>query len=334
MSNVKKILNDPGDAVAEALAGLAALTPRTVKQLPDLPVLVKREIPSGKVGLLVGGGSGHEPLFGGFVGDGLADAAVSGHFFAAPTPDVILEAIKAVDSGNGVLMVYGNYAGDNMNFDIAAELASEEGIETRTVRVRDDIATEDQDERRGIAGDVFVIKIAGAAATERRNLDEVYEIACEARNNTYSLGVAVKAGSNPETGTLTFELPDDEIEIGMGLHGEPGVTRQKMPKADPLVDEMASRILGVSGIGNGDTVAVLINNLGASTYTELFVVNRHLQSVLKSAGVTVLDTQLGTFCTTQEMAGFSISLLKLTDQMTRLYEKPVSSVALTMRGLR
>jgi phosphoenolpyruvate---glycerone phosphotransferase subunit DhaK len=332
MSKIKKILNEPENAVEEALQGLVALTPNSVHRLDDAPVLVKNRIPDGKVGLLVGGGSGHEPLFGGFVGENLADAAVSGNFFAAPTPDVILAAIKAVDRGNGVLMVYGNYAGDNMNFDIAAELAAEEGIRTQTVRVRDDIATADAEERRGIAGDLFVIKIAGAACAASNDLDEAHRITSQARDNTFSLGVALKAGSNPETGKLTFELPADQIEIGMGLHGEPGVARQSLPKADPLVDDMVERILSASGIGSDDDVTVLVNNLGSTTYLELFLINNRLQKTLKQRDIRVYDTQLGTFCTTQEMAGFSISLLKLTDEMKKHYDKQVMSVALKMGG--
>ena len=333
MEAIKKILNQPEHAVGEALDGLAALTPRTVQRLPGFPVLVKRNLPAGRVGILIGGGGGHEPLFGGFVGENLADAAVSGNFFAAPAPDVILAAIKAIDRGAGVLMVYGNYAGDNMNFDIAAELAEEKGIRTRTVRVRDDVATTEPEERRGIAGDVFVIKIAGAAAAGGGNLETVSKIVSRARDNTFSLGVAVKAGSNPETGILTFELPDDEIEVGMGLHGEPGVSRQGLTQADPLVDDMVDRLLGVAGVVGGERIAVLVNNLGATTYTELFVINRRIHQNLADRGLRVHDTILGTFCTTQEMAGFSISVLKLDDEITALYDTPVASVALTRRGV-
>ena len=202
-------------------------------------IILRNSIPKGKVTLLVGGGSGHEPLFGGFVGKNMADGAVAGNIFAAPTPDQILLATEKLNKGNGVLYLYGNYAGDILNFDMAAELAADEGIETKTVRVWDDVASAPPErftDRRGIAGDFFVIKIAGAAAAKLNTLEEVYLAACKARDNTRSIGVAVSPGTFPETGEPTFELADDEIEIGMGLHGEKGVSRSKMMSADAIVD--------------------------------------------------------------------------------------------------
>jgi len=330
----KKILNDPKNAVAEAIEGIVAASPDKIIQYKSLPIVLKKELTPGKVGLLIGGGSGHEPLFNGFVGKGFADGAVSGNFFAAPTPDIILEATKAINRGLGVMYVYGNYAGDNMNFDIAAEFAYEESIKTKTVRVNDDIATEPEEERRGIAGDLFVIKIAGAAVEEYSTLEEVAKITEKAAKNTFSLGVALQAGSHPETGEKTFELSDNEIEIGMGLHGEPGVVRQKLIKADELVDYMYSRLQKEMSLGSGDRISVLVNNLGSTTSLELMIVNRRLQYKLQKDGVQVHDILIGSFCTTQEMAGFSISFLKLDDELLELYNKPADSFALKIEGIQ
>jgi dihydroxyacetone kinase-like protein len=238
MKKAKKIINDPKKVVPELLEGLVEAYRGKVKKLAGVNVLVKSNLPEGKVGLLIGGGSGHEPLFPGFIGENMADGAACGNIFAAPTPDVILEATRALNQGQGVLYLYGNYAGDNMNFDIAAEMAADEGIETKTVRVWDDVASAPLkriEDRRGIAGDLFVIKIAGGVSATMNDLEEVVRVTTKARDNTRSMGVAVAAGSIPETGEPTFELPGDEIEIGMGLHGEPGVSREKMLAADATI---------------------------------------------------------------------------------------------------
>jgi dihydroxyacetone kinase-like protein len=280
----------------------------------------------------VGGGSGHEPLFAGFVGENLADGAVCGNVFAAPSPDRILGATEAVNRGKGVLYLYGNYAGDNMNFDIAAELASGVNIPTKTVRVWDDVASappERRDQRRGIAGDVFVIKIAGAAASVVADLDELHRIASKARDLTRSLGVALAPGSIPETGEPTFRLGPDEIEIGMGLHGEQGVTRQKLVPANELVDMMMERIVKDLPFQQGDRVCLLINNLGATTMMELLIVNRRVREFLAKQAMDVHDTLLGSYCTSQEMAGFSISLLKLDNELQPYYDMAAHSFAFT-----
>jgi len=328
----KKIINDPKDAVAELLEGLVEAYHGEVKKLEGVTALVKSSLPKGKVGLLVGGGSGHEPLFPCFVGENMADGAACGHIFAAPTPDVVLEATRALDQGQGVLYLYGNYAGDNMNFDIAAELAADEGIETMTVRVWDDVASappERMMDRRGIAGDLFVIKIAGAVSATASDLQEVYRITAKARDNTRSMGVAVAAGSIPETGEPTFELPDDEIEIGMGLHGEPGVSREKMLPADALVEQMMNRIIPDLPFESGDSVCLLVNDLGATTMMELLIVNRRVRQILRDKGIAVHDTVVGSYCTSQEMAGFSITLMKLDDELKTYYDMPARSFAFT-----
>ncbi|MCL4394618.1 MAG: dihydroxyacetone kinase subunit DhaK, partial [Chloroflexi bacterium] len=291
--------------------------------------LVKSSLPTGKVGVLIGGGSGHEPLFHGYLGQNMADGAAAGNVFAAPTPDCILAATKVLDQGNGVLYVYGNYAGDNMNFDIAAELAAAEGIKTKTVRIWDDVASaplEKIEERRGIAGDLFVIKIAGGVSAVSRDLDEVARATVEARDNTRSMGVAVAAGSIPETGEPTFTLGDDEIEIGMGMHGEPGVSREMLLPADPLVGKMMERLVADLPFRSGDQVALLINDLGSTTMMELLIVNRKVREDLSKRGICVHDTLIGSYATCQEMAGFSISLMKLNDELTRYYDMPADSL--------
>ena len=330
----KKIINDPKQVVAELLEGLVAACHGQIRKLDGVNALVKAELPGDKVGLLIGGGSGHEPVFHGFIGENMADGAACGNIFAAPSPDIILAATRALDRGRGVLYLYGNYAGDNMNFDIAAEMAAEEGMRTRTVRNWDDVASappERMEQRRGIAGDLFAIKIAGAAAAQVKDLDEVYRVASLARDNLRSMGVAVSAGSIPETGEPTFELPDDEMEIGMGLHGEPGVYRDKMLPADALVEKMLERILPDLPFRPGDQVALLVNDLGATTMMELLIVNRRVRQILKDRNIQVYDTVVGSYCTCQEMAGFSITLLKLNDELKHYYDMPAQSFGYTRR---
>jgi dihydroxyacetone kinase-like protein len=329
---IKKVLNDPKQAAYEALEGLNLAMMGKTTLIREASALLKNNIPQGKITLLVGGGSGHEPLFAGFVGKNLADGAVCGNVFAAPTPDQILIATRAVNRGKGVLYLYGNYAGDTMNFDIASEMAESEGITTRTVHIWDDVASaplEKIEERRGIAGDLFVIKIAGAAATRADTLQDLERITVKARNNTRSMGVAVAPGSIPETGEPTFDIGEDEIEIGMGLHGEPGVLREKIMLADALVEKMMLQILNDLPFKAGDKVCLLINNLGASTMMELLLVNKKVRSILQESAVKVHDTLIGSYCTSQEMAGFSISLLKLDEELRTYYDMPVESLALT-----
>jgi dihydroxyacetone kinase-like protein len=332
MKKAKKIINDPKNVVPELLEGLVEAYHGRVKKLEGVNALVKSSLLQGKVGLLIGGGSGHEPLFHGFMGQNMADGAACGHIFAAPTPDVILEATRALDQGNGVLYLYGNYAGDNMNFDIAAEMAADEGIQIRTVRIWDDVASappERMEDRRGIAGDLFVIKIAGGVSATTQDLEEVYRVTARARDNTRSMGVAVAAGSIPETGEPTFELPDDEIEIGMGLHGEAGVSREKILPADALVEKMMDRILLDLPFVRGDEVCLLINDLGATTMMELLIVNRAVRRILRDQSISVYDTLMGRFCSSQEMAGFSITLMKLDDELKRFYDMPANSFGFT-----
>lgn len=332
MRRAKKIINASQDVVPELLEGLVEAYHGEVKKLPGVAALVKTQLPEGKVGLLIGGGSGHEPLFPGFIGQNLADGAACGHIFAAPTPDVILEATRALDQGKGVLYLYGNYAGDNMNFDIAAEMAADEGIKTRTVRVCDDVASaprEMMSERRGIAGDLFVIKIAGGISATTNDLETVFRVTTKARDRTCSMGVAVAAGSLPETGEPTFDLPDDEIEIGMGLHGEAGVSRGKLLPADTLVEKMMRQMLQDLPFKKADRVCLLINNLGATTMMELLIANRKAHQILREHGIEVYDTVIGSFCTSQEMAGYSITMMKLDDELQQYYDMAAISFGFT-----
>ena len=333
MKTVKKIINDPQNVVSELLDGVVDAYHGAVRRIDGMNALVKTiKTPAPKVGLLIGGGSGHEPLFPGFIGDNLADATACGNIFAAPSPDVILAATKAVDHGQGVLYVYGNYAGDNLNFDLAAEMAAGQGLETRTVRIWDDVASsplEQIEERRGIAGDLFVIKIAGAATASGINLEQAYRVTSRARDNTRSMGVALGPGSIPETGEPTFELPPGEMEIGMGLHGERGVSRGPMIEADALIEQILLRITDDLPYRAGDEVCLLVNDLGSTTMMELLIANRKAHDILRKMGIRVHDTQIGSYCTCQEMAGLSISLMKLDDELKAYYGVPVRSLALT-----
>lgn len=335
MKQVKKIINDPRNVVTELLEGIVEAYHGKIKPLSSVQALVKSNIPEGKVALLIGGGSGHEPLFPEFIGENMADGAACGNIFAAPTPDIIFEVTKVLDQGRGVLYLYGNYAGDNMNFDIATEMAEEKGIQVKTVRVWDDVAAappEKKDERRGIAGDLFVIKVAGGVSATIDNLDEVFRVTVKARDNTRSMGVAVAAGSIPETGEPTFELPDNEIEIGMGLHGEPGVSREMLLPADALVEKMMDKILVDLPFQSGDEVALLINDLGSTTMMELLIVNRKVRQILREKNIAVHDTVIGSYCTCQEMAGFSITLMKLDEELKKYYDMPVSSLGYVKRS--
>lgn len=329
MANPKKILNDPKKVVPEMIEGLVLANDGRLRKLDKYAALVRTDIPDGKVALLIGGGSGHEPLFHGFVGRNMGDGAACGQIFAAPSPDIIVAAAKAVHRGNGVLFLYGNYAGDNMNFDMAAEMLEDDGIEVRTVRVCDDVAAappERMHDRRGIAGDIYMIKVTGGASSELKTLDEVERVARKALSGLRSMGVAVSAGSIPETGKLTFELADDEIEIGMGAHGEAGIARQKMKPADAVADEIMAKILADLPFKRGDEVALLINNFGATTMMEMLIVNRRIRQILDREGITVHRTDVGTWLTVQEMAGFSVTLMKLDDELKHYLDMPAESL--------
>ena len=328
-----KILNDPRDVVNEVLEGLVAASHGKLRPIEGATAVVRSRLAASRIGLVVGGGSGHEPLFAGFVGEGLADAAACGNVFAAPTPDIILAATRAVDRGKGVLYVYGNYAGDNLSFDMAVELAAEEGISTATVRVWDDRrgrssgadGRSPRDRRRPLRHQGRRRGLRASPRRSRRRVRQRHEPA----TTTRSIGVAVAPGSIPETGKPTFELGDDEIEIGMGLHGEPGVARAKLGRADPLIADMLGRILADLPFASGDDVCLLVNDIGSTTWMELLVATRKAHAVLDAAGIQVHDTVVGSFCTSQEMAGLSLTLMKLDPELKRCYDAPARSVAFT-----
>ena len=329
---LKKLINDPFDAVDEMLEGFVAAHADVVRLAA--PRVVARRTPGGpKVGLVIGGGSGHEPAFAGYVGRGLADAAALGNVFAAPGPDVCLAAIQAASSGRGVLLAYGNYAGDVLNFDLAAELAAGEGIETRTVRVSDDVASaspEERDRRRGIAGDVFVFKIAGAAAERGDDLAEVERLAGRANAASASIGVALSPCEVPGAGRPTFEIGPDEIEIGMGVHGEPGIKRERLVPADAVAERMVDAILAdwtASGVGGGE-VALLVNGRGATAYLDLYILYRAARRLLEAAGCEVGRSFVGEYITSLEMAGASISVLRLDDELRTLLDAPARTARL------
>ena len=319
---IKKAINDPEEIVEEVIQGLVLASNGRVSSEPKSRVVRRTTLEEGRVGLLIGGGSGHEPMFVQYLGPGYADAVAVGNIFAAPTPDVILNATQAIDRERGVLHVYASYAGDNMNFDMAAEMAVELGIKTMAVRAVDDVSLPASLGRRGIAGVFFLIKVAGAACAAGLDLEQAHEVATKARDNTRSLSVAFRPGSMPETGEPTFAIADDEIEIGMGGHGEKGVETHKMMSADALVEIMMRRVVGDFPLKWGDRVAVLVNDLGATTMMELLIVNRRVRQVLSEQGVTVFDTWLGPYSTTQEMAGFSVSLLKTDADIERYLSWP------------
>ncbi|MFB4167870.1 dihydroxyacetone kinase subunit DhaK [Virgibacillus sp. JSM 102003] len=315
---MKKIINNPDSALQEMVEGIAAAYPNDVKQLPETTVITRKDAPvSNKVGIVSGGGSGHEPAHAGYIGKGMLDAAVSGEVFTSPTPDQVLEAIKAVDGGKGVFLVIKNYTGDVINFEMAAELAEAEGIEVEKVVVNDDVAVEDSSfttGRRGIAGTVFVHKIAGAMAEQGGSLQEVKAVSEKVVENVRSMGMALTSCIVPAAGKPSFQLDDNEMEIGIGIHGEPGIERKKMATAHEVAQELTERILNDKDFSGSD-VAVMINGLGATPEMELYIVNKSVQEILKKEGVKVYKTFVGEYMTSLEMAGCSVSLLKLDDEI-------------------
>ena len=328
----KKIINNPNDCAAELLDGLVEAYDGEARKV-GRGCIVMNDLPQGKVALLIGGGSGHEPIYHGLVGKNLADGAACGDIFAAPPPDIVLEGTQAVNRGNGVLYLYGNYAGDVMNFDVGAELAGAEGIDVQTVLIWDDVASAPPDrksDRRGIAGLVLIVKVAGAAATTASSLTELVRITTKARDNTRSVGLSTAPGSIPATGQPTFELADDVIGLGMGIHGEKGVGLIPMQTAEALAPQLLDIIFGDDlSFGEGDEVVLLINSLGSTTMMELLIMLRAVKPLLAARGIKVHDTLVGPYVTCQEMAGLSISLLKLDDELKKFWDMPCSSVCYT-----
>lgn len=326
---MKKLMNNPDAYVDEVLAGMALAHPdHFVIDGATGRVLRRPEAVAGKVGIVSGGGFGHLPVFAGYVGDGLLDACAVGDVFASPDMNPMLEAIQFASTGNGVLCVVGNYGGDRMNFDMACEMAEMEEIETAKVIVSDDVAAAGPDEaekRRGVAGFVFVAKIAGAAAAAGKSLPEVTAMAQKAADNVRSIGVALSSCTVPQSGKPTFEIADDEMEIGMGIHGEPGVRRGKLKPVNDIVAEMMDMLLADKPVSKGTRVAVLINGLGATPVEELYLVFRGVKARLDELGAPIALHLIGNYATSMEMAGASISILHLDFELEGLLKAPASN---------
>ena len=327
---MKKLINDPENVVAETLAGFQAAHGDLITVYTDPDYVVRADAPvQGKVGLVSGGGSGHEPLHAGYVGLGMLDAAVPGAVFTSPTPDPILEATKKVDGGAGVLHIVKNYTGDVLNFETAAELAEMEGITVKAIVVNDDVAVEDSTwtaGRRGVAGTVLVEKIAGAAAQRGDDLDGVLAIAEKVNRQVRSMGMALTACTVPHVGKPSFDLEEDEIEIGIGIHGEPGRERIKLESADAITDKLVDAILADREWSG--KVLLFVNGMGGTPEAELYIVYNHARKRLKEAGLEVSRSLVGNYITSLEMQGCSITILQLDDELTELYDAPVHTVAL------
>ena len=327
---MKKFINDVSTVETEMLDGMCLAYPQYVKRLPGLDVIVRAEKKEGKVAVISGGGSGHEPAHAGFVGKGMLDAAVPGAVYTSPTPDQILEAIQAADAGKGVLMVVKNYTGDVMNFEMAAEMA--DGIEVAEVITNDDVAVEDSlytTGRRGVAGTIFVHKIAGAKAEAGADLAEVKDVAQKVIDNVRTMGVALKPSTIPAAGKPGFELGEDEMELGIGIHGEPGTSTEKLQPADAIVDHLLDKILNDNVDYAGSEVAVMVNGSGATPVMELYILNKRVNDVLTEKGIKVARTYVGNYMTSIDMAGASITLLKLDDEMKELLDAPADTIGLT-----
>ena len=319
---MKKFINAVDKVEDQMIQGMVKAYPQYLRKLDCGNVVVRANKKEGKVALISGGGSGHEPAHGGYVGTGMLDAAVAGAVFTSPTPDQVYEGIKAIDAGAGVLMVIKNYTGDVMNFEMAADMARDEGIKVAQVVVNDDVAVKDSlytVGRRGVAGTVFVHKIAGALAETGADLDAVQAVAQKVIDNVRTMGAAIEPCTVPAAGKPGFELSEDEMEVGIGIHGEPGTHREKIKTADEIVDMLMEQILADLDFAGGE-VAVMINSSGATPLMELFIINNRVADVLAEKGVKVYKTFVGEYMTSIEMAGFSISLLKLDGQLKELLD--------------
>jgi dihydroxyacetone kinase-like protein len=328
---MKKLINNPERAVDEALAGMAAAHGDLIR-IEEPNIVVRKDAPrAGKVGVISGGGSGHEPMHGGFVGMGMLDAACPGAVFTSPVPEQMLAATKAVNGGAGVLHIVKNYTGDVMNFDLAAELAQAEGIEVASVTIADDVAVKDSlytAGRRGVGGTVLAEKIVGAAAEGKADLKTVVRLCQKVQDNVRSMGMALTSCTVPAAGKPTFELGDDEMEIGIGIHGEPGRRRVKLAPADEIVDMLVGPILDEGIYAKGDKVLAFVNGMGGTPLIELYIVYRRVHEILTGKGIAIARNLVGSYITSLEMAGASVTILKLDDELTRFWDAPVRTPAL------
>ncbi|HEM9195382.1 TPA: dihydroxyacetone kinase subunit DhaK [Streptococcus agalactiae] len=314
---MKKILNQPTDVVTEMLDGLAYVHNDLVHRIEGFDIIARNEEKSGKVALISGGGSGHEPSHAGFVGEGMLSAAVCGAVFTSPTPDQVLEAIKEADEGAGVFMVIKNYSGDIMNFEMAQDMAEMEGIEVVSVVVDDDIAVEDSlytQGKRGVAGTILVHKILGHAARHGKSLQEIKAIADELVPNIHTVGLALSGATVPEVGKPGFVLAEDEIEFGIGIHGEPGYRKEKMQPSKALATELVDKLIESFDAKSGEKYGVLINGMGATPLMEQYVFANDVAKLLEDKGIEVNYKKLGNYMTSIDMAGLSLTLIKLENQ--------------------
>jgi dihydroxyacetone kinase-like protein len=323
---MRKILNDPVDYVDEMLAGLCAAHPQYYAQ-PEPRVIVRPGgATAGKVGIVSGGGSGHLPIFTGYVGPGLLDAVAIGDVFASPSAEQMAAAMRLAHGGAGVLRLYGNYGGDVMNFDMAGEIVEmEDDITSTTVLLADDVASAppaEAEKRRGVAGMVYAFKMAGAMAAGMADLEQVTRVAQKAADACRSLGMALTPCTVPQAGKPTFEIGDDEMEMGMGLHGEPGIWRDKLRPADAISQEMVERLLDDRPLGAGARVSVLVNSLGATPPEELYIMYRKIRELLESAGATIVMPLVGRYATSMEMTGVTLTLCLLDDELEALLKAP------------
>jgi phosphoenolpyruvate---glycerone phosphotransferase subunit DhaK len=329
---VKKLINSPDDVVKDELEGIAAAHGDRVRVSFDPAYIVRADAPvSGKVGIISGGGSGHEPMHGGYVGSGMLDAACPGEVFTSPTPDQMEAATKAVDGGAGVLHIVKNYTGDVMNFEMAAEIAQGGGTEVASVVIDDDVAVKDSlytAGRRGVGATVLAEKICGAAAEQGKSLTEVAEICRRVNAQARSMGMALTPCITPSAGTPSFELADDEMEIGIGIHGEPGRERVKLEPAAKIVERLTMPIVEDLPYNEGDRVLAFVNGMGGTPLIELYIVFNELNKLLQGRGITIDRNLIGSYITSLEMAGCSITLLKLDDELTALWDAPVDTLAL------
>ncbi|WP_392565406.1 dihydroxyacetone kinase subunit DhaK [Utexia brackfieldae] len=330
MRKPKKLLNHPDHVRREVMRGLTCAYNGQLTTLNDHCAVYRRNIAADQVIIVSGGGSGHEPTFAGFIGKGGIDACALGEVFTSPSPDQIIAVTQAAHTGQGVLFLYGNYAGDGMNFDIAAEILAESGIQTRTLRATDDIASAPPsriNDRRGVGGIMFLYKIAGSAAQyQHYNLTQLHTLTSKANQHTRTIGVALDGCALPQASRFNFELAEDEIEMGIGIHGEAGLSRQKMTSMDETVVEMVDRLCTDLPYQSGDRLCVAINNLGALSNTELLIAAGKVGQELDKRGIIIHDMVSGHFCTALEMAGFSISFLKLDAELQALYDMPCDTL--------
>jgi dihydroxyacetone kinase-like protein len=326
---MKKLINDPRNVVQELIEGFVLANEARVHKHPAVNAVIRNDAPvEGKVGIVIGGGAGHEPLFLEYLGKGMADAEAHGQIFAAPAPAIVFEAIKAVDGGQGVMLLYNNYAGDVMNFDLAQEMARAKGIRVETVLINDEIASAPrgrEQDRRGTTADHIIIKIAGAAAERRLPMEEVLRVTRKAIAGARSLGVALSSCTLPATGREIFDLPDDKMEVGMGLHGEPGVARIDLLSADQTVERIVPLIVRDLPYKKGDRIILIVNGYGGTTRMEMFIVNRKARAMLAKLGIVVYATEIGEFCTSQEMKGLSVTFIRVDEELAELYDQPCDS---------